>query len=120
MIWQRAWIKVFVLLALPGRKEETIDDPRLPDVYVAGGRELSRIAGQDPGVVRQVIVQPEVGPLRIHQRDAITLYGVATEGLLHPEHRLEAANPAIQAAEGLRAVISLNPIALSMVSAREL
>jgi hypothetical protein len=63
--WRSAMLQLSGL-ALPRGEKEPVDDPRLPDVYVPGGSELARIAGKDARVVRQVIVEPEVGALRVH------------------------------------------------------
>ncbi len=43
--------------------EEAVDNSRLPNVEVAGGLELSRVAGENSRVVRQVVVQAEIGEL---------------------------------------------------------
>src|SRR5579859_1868406 len=108
------------LSCLPCGKEESIDNPCLPHVLVASGRELPPIAGQDSGVMRQVVIEPEVGALYVHKRKAVANNVVAAEGLLDAEDRLEAPDPTIQTAKGLRAVIGFDPVALHVMSTREL
>jgi hypothetical protein len=41
-----------LLFSFPGREEESIYDPGLPDVDIPAGRELSRIACEDSRIVR--------------------------------------------------------------------
>ena len=55
----------------PGWEEESIDNSGLPDVLVASGRELPRVAGKDSRIVREVVVQPEVSALRVDERNTI-------------------------------------------------
>jgi hypothetical protein len=108
------------LFPLPGWEEEAINDSRFPDVAIASGGELPRIAGENPGVMRQVVIEAKVGSLRIHQRQAVADDGVAAEGLLNSEDRLDTANRAVKTAEGMCAVVGLDPVALGMMTAREL
>ena len=107
--------------SFPGWEQKAVDDSRLPDVVVAGGGELPRVAGKNPGVMRQVVVQTEVCTLRIHERQTITDDRVATEGLLHAEDGFEAADEAvIDRRRPLEAVVGLDPVALRVVAASEL
>src|SRR5271154_228544 len=108
-------------VTFPGREEEPVDDSRLPNVVVAGGGELARVAGKNSGVVRQVVVEAEVCALRVHQRHAVAdIRVVEAEGLLHAEKRFKPANKTVEASKGLRAVIELDPITLRVLSAVEL
>ena len=70
--------------------------------------------------MRQIVIEAKVGALRIHRRKAVADDGVPAEGLLHPKDRLDTANRAVKTAKGMSAVIGLDPVALGMMTAREL
>ena len=70
--------------------------------------------------MRQIVVEAEVRALGVHQRHAIADIGVVEpEGLLHPEERFKPANQAVEASEGLRTVVELDPIALRVLATIE-
>src|ERR1700731_3412808 len=68
--------------SFPGGEEEAVNDSRLPNVGVAGGGKLPRVAGEDSGVVRQIVVQTEIGALRIDERESVTFDRVTTKTLI--------------------------------------
>ena len=69
----------------------------------------------------QVIVETKIGSLDVYQRHAVADGGVAeAKGLLDTEQRFKSANEAVKAAEGLKAVVVLDPVALRMLAAVEL
>src|SRR5580692_3804221 len=110
----------FILFSFPGREEEPIGHARLPDIYVFGRGKLSRVARQNPCIVRKVVVEPEVSALRVHGWQGVTSDVAYVESLLHPEHRLEPADPAVVTAKLHHPPIGLRPVALSMGSASPL
>lgn len=59
----------------------------------------------------QVVVEAEIGPLRIHERDIVAGCEVAPKGLLHTKCGFQPANKAILSAEGLEPVSSFDPVA---------
>src|SRR5580658_178926 len=97
------------MFPFPGREQESIDYPRLPDIAIASRRELPRVTGKNPGVMRQVVVKAKVGSLRIHERQAVADDGVAAECLLHAEDRLDAADRAFETSKGLGAIVGFDP-----------
>ena len=70
--------------------------------------------------MRQVVVESEVCALGVCKWKTVAGDGVTAEGLLHAEYGLEASDPAIQAAKRLRAIVGFNPVALRVMTAREL
>src|ERR1700679_4182566 len=91
--------------SLPRRCKESIDDACLPDVLISLDRELACVAGENPGVVRQIVVEPKVRTLHVRQWQTIAHDRVSAKCLLHAEERLDAPNPAIQPTKGLRAIV---------------
>ena len=67
--------------------------------------------------MRQVVVQPEIGTLRIHGWDTVPAESVEAKALIHPEDGFNAPNEAVEAAEGAAAVGGLNPVALRVLPA---
>ena len=108
------------LFALPCRKEEPINNSSFPDVVIASERKLPRIAGENPGVVRQVVIEAKVSLLCIHRRQAVAGDGIAAKSLLNAENRLNSADYALDAAKRMRAVVCFNPVTLGMLPAAKL
>ena len=108
------------LLSFPRWEEEAVHDPSLPDIDIAGGCELPGVAGKNPGVVGKIVIKSEVGSLRVHRRKAIAGGKVVSgEGLLDAKYRLNTADGAIQASESLGAIVGFDPVALTVMAARE-
>src|SRR6185437_9852502 len=107
------------LFALPRWEQKAINDPSLPDIAIAGRRKLTRVAGDNSCIVRQVVVESKVGALCIRERQAVAHDRIAAEGLLHAEDRLGAPHPAIEAAKGAQAVVGFQPIALCVMPTRK-
>ena len=77
------------------------------------------IAGENPDVVRQIVIQAKIGSLCIDQRKAVADDGVAAECLLVSKDGLNAADRAFITAKRLQAVVNLKPSTLGMMTARE-
>src|ERR1035438_8625164 len=112
----RLRISRFALFALPCWKKKAIDDAGFPDVSIACGRELARIAGVDAHLVREVVVEPKVGALRIAGRQTIGRVRTVAKSLLHAEDWLKPADCAVGSAEMRETIICLDPIALGVLS----
>src|ERR1700733_531662 len=110
----------FALFALPCWKKKAIDDAGFPHVSIACGRELARITGVDAHLVRQMVVQAEVGALRVGRRQTIGRVGAVAKRLLHSEDGLEPAKCALGASETRETIICLDPVTLRMRSVRVL
>ena len=112
----RLRISRFALFALPCWKKKAIDDAGFPDVAIACGRELARIACVDAHLVREVVVEPNVGSLRIRARKTVGRIRAVAKGLLHPENWLKPAHLAVGPAEMRKPIVGLDPIALGVLS----
>src|SRR5271163_944753 len=106
--------------SFPGGEEKPVNDSGLPDVEVSGGGKLARVAGEDSGVVRQVVIEAKICALRINERQPVTFDRVAAKALIHAKNRLDAPNVAVKSSKGLAAVGCLNPITLCVVPASKL
>src|SRR5208282_4879415 len=82
------------LFPLPDRKQEAIGDSCFPHIAISGGRKLPGITGENPDVMRHVVIKAKVGTLGIDRRQAVADEGVAAESLLHSKDGLNAADRA--------------------------
>src|SRR5579872_3413570 len=108
------------LFALPGGKQKAIDNARLPHIAVAGSRKLTSVACVNTDLVRQVIVEPEVGALGVHRWQAVARVRTIAKGLLHAEDRFKPAQRAFGSAELRESIVSFDPVPLRMLSVRVL
>ena len=67
--------------------------------------------------MRQVVVETKIDALRIVRGHTVAAEVIDAKRLLHAEYGLEAADPAIESTEGLRAVVGFGPVALCMLAA---
>ena len=75
------------LVTSPHGKEETIRQRYVPDIRVAGGGKLPRIAGIEAHFVGEVVIEAEISLLGIGRGQTIARAWAIAESLLHPENR---------------------------------
>ena len=76
------------LVTSPHGKEETIRQRYVPDIRVARGGKLPRIAGVEAHFVWEVVVEAKISLLGVSRRQTITRAWAIAESLLHAENGL--------------------------------
>lgn len=76
------------LVTSPHGKEETIRQRYVPNIRVAGGGKLPRIAGIEAHFVREVVIEAEISLLGIGRGQTIARAWAIAESLLHAENGL--------------------------------
>ncbi len=76
------------LVTSPHGKEETVRQRYIPDIRVAGGGKLARIAGIKAHFVWEVVIEAEISLLGIGRGQTIAWAWAIAESLLHAENGL--------------------------------